>query len=126
MPAHEPPTIDAYLESARSRLDRVEPSDLAREIRHGAVVVDLRDSARRDLEGSFPGAIEMEYTFLEWRLAPSSGTRLDIDSNAKVIMMCNDGYSSSLAAARLQDLGLSTATDLVGGYRAWKKFTDAE
>ncbi len=121
MPAEEPATIDTYLARARSLLARVEPEDLEREMSAGAVVVDVRDSARRASDGSIPGAIEMDYTVLEWRLAPSSDTRLDIDPDAKVIVVCNEGYSSSLAAARLQQLGVPNATDLVGGYLAWKK-----
>ncbi len=112
-------TIDEYLSAARQRLDRVQPEDLAREVVAGAILVDVRDTAQRQRQGELPGAI-IDLTVLEWRLAPSSNQRtIDIEPDQRVILVCRDGYSSSLAAARLQELGVAGATDLVGGYAAW-------
>lgn len=113
-------TLDAYLADARSRLDRVAPLELDHAIEEGAVVVDIRPSELRTLHGDLPGAMIIGLDVLEWRLAPSSPTRvIDIAEGRRVILVCQQGYSSSLAAARLRDLGIAGATDLVGGYEAW-------
>ena len=115
-----PRTLDDILASARARLDRVPPSDLQAAIDAGSIVVDVRDSAQRATQGPLHGALVIDLTVLEWRLAPSSATRIaDIDPDQRVILVCSEGYSSSLAAARLQDLGVSGATDLEGGFTAW-------
>ena len=123
-PAEEQPetiTVDAWLTEARARLDRVQPQDLAQEIADGAIVIDTRDSADREAEGALPGAVIVTRNVLEWRMSPSSPTRLEgITADSRVIIVCNDGFSSSIAAASLHDLGLPRATDLVGGYRAWR------
>ena len=123
-PAEEQPetiTVDAWLTGARARLDRVQPQDLAQEIADGAIVVDIRDSADREAEGAMPGAVIVTRNVLEWRMSPSSPTHLEgITADSRVIIVCNDGFSSSIAAASLHDLGLPRATDLVGGYRAWR------
>jgi rhodanese-related sulfurtransferase len=119
------PSLDEVLQRARTRLRRVPPEDLAAAMAAGALVIDVRDSADRAAEGELPGAHIVDLTVLEWRLAPSSETRVfAIDPEQKVILVCNDGYSSSLAASRLQDLGVSGATDLIGGFRAWRAFCD--
>jgi rhodanese-related sulfurtransferase len=118
-----PRTLDDVLASARARLDRVPPSDLQAAIDAGSIVVDVRDSAQRATQGPLPGALVIDLTVLEWRLAPSSATRIvDIDPDRRVILVCSEGYSSSLAAARLQDLGVSRATDLEGGFTAWRSW----
>lgn len=118
-------TIDEYLAAARARLDRVRPEDLAGEIEAGTVVIDVRDSAQRDRDGAIPGAIPIDLTVLEWRLAPTSQWKtIAVDTDQKVILVCDQGFSSSLAAARLQDLGLSGVTDLEGGFTAWKALPD--
>ena len=126
-PAEEQPetiTVDAWLTGARARLDRVQPQDLAQEIADGAIVIDTRDSADREAEGALPGAVIVTRNVLEWRMSPSSPTRLEgITADSRVIIVCNDGFSSSTAAAGLHDLGLPRATDLVGGYRAWRAAT---
>ncbi len=126
-PAEEQPetiTVDAWLTGARARLDRVQPQDLAQEIADGAIVIDTRDSADREAEGALPGAVIVTRNVLEWRMSPSSPTRLEgITADSRVIIVCNDGFSSSIAAASLRDLGLPRATDLVGGYRAWRAAT---
>ena len=121
---NEPPTLDEYLASARARLDRVRAEELDEELRAGTVVIDVRDSAQRKRQGEIPGAIPIDLTVLEWRLAPSSRWRsVDVGPEQKLILVCSEGFSSSLAAARLQDLGLKGATDLEGGFSAWKTMT---
>jgi rhodanese-related sulfurtransferase len=114
------PAINRMLDDARRGLDRVVPEDLEREVAAGAVVIDTRPEANRRDEGELPGAIVIERIVLEWRLDPSSPWKLDgVDADTRAIIVCNEGYSSSLAAATLRQLGLHRATDLVGGYRAW-------
>jgi rhodanese-related sulfurtransferase len=114
--------IDARLAAARARLDRVAPEDLAAEVDGGALVVDIRPASDRAGEGELPGAVAIERIQLEWRLDPTSGAAIDgAAADRRVIVVCNDGYASSLAAADLRELGLSRATDLVGGYRAWRR-----
>lgn len=116
------PTLDDFLDSARSRLDRVHPTDLDEAVAAGALLVDIRPIEYRSREGEMPGAIVIDRLVLEWRLAPSSAHRsIEVKPGQQVIVFCNDGYSSSLAAATLIDLGVEGATDLVGGYRAWKR-----
>jgi rhodanese-related sulfurtransferase len=115
------PTIDEYLESARARLNRVSPEDLDAAIADGALAVDIRPERNRVDEGEIPDAIVIDRGVLEWRLAPSSDARtIDVEPGQQVILFCNDGYQSSVAAATLLDLGVDGATDLVGGYRAWR------
>ncbi|MGW3992688.1 rhodanese-like domain-containing protein [Amycolatopsis sp. NPDC004772] len=112
--------VDSLLASARSGLDRLTPAR-ARELQEaGALVVDIRPLANRAAEGEIPGAVIVERIHLEWRLAPDSEWRLPaVGPESTVIVVCNEGYSSSLAAADLQRLGLPGATDLEGGFRAW-------
>lgn len=119
--AIQPSQIARVLEESRRNLDRVEPADLAAEMAAGALVVDTRSAAHREAEGELPGAIVIERTVLEWRVDPTSPDRISEadDPERRVIVVCSDGYSSSLAAETLQRLGLRRATDLVGGYRAW-------
>jgi rhodanese-related sulfurtransferase len=113
--------VAQMLADARAELDRVAPRDLAAEIDAGAIVVDIRPSENRAAEGSLPDAIAIERIHLEWRLDPTSAHRLEIASpDRRIIIVCNEGYASSLAAQSLRRLGLSQATDLVGGYRAWR------
>jgi rhodanese-related sulfurtransferase len=112
--------IDALLARARAVLDRVEPGDLDGELAAGAVLIDIRPVEQRQRDGELNGAIIIDRNVLEWRLDPTSPDRLPIASSADIryILVCNQGYSSSLAAATLRDLGLSRATDLVGGFQA--------
>lgn len=113
--------IDARLAAARARLDRVEPADLDAAVAAGALVVDIRPEADRRAEGALPGALVVERIHLEWRLDPTSDHRVpEASAGRAVVLVCNEGYASSLAAADLQDLGVPGATDLVGGYRAWR------
>ena len=115
--------IDTLLERARRSLERVSPQDLADEVAAGAVLVDIRPAADRASEGELPGAIVIERNVLEWRLDPTSEHRLAVASDdARIIVVCNEGYASSLAAHSLQQLGVTRATDLDGGYRGWRHY----
>jgi rhodanese-related sulfurtransferase len=114
-------TVEELLAEARCRLVRLSPHETFAAQRDGAVLVDIRPQRNREFEGGLPGAQVIERNVLEWRLDPASDARLDIASyDLQVIVICNEGYTSSLAAAALQDLGVHPATDLVGGYRAWR------
>ena len=116
--------IDALLDAARARLDRVAPSDLAAVAAAGALVVDIRPEHNRREEGELPGALVIDRNVLEWRLDPTSGFEIpESHAGRRVVLVCNEGYASSLAAATLLDLGLDGATDLDGGYRAWAALT---
>ena len=113
--------IDEILAAARRGVDRVEPAELAAAQAAGAHVIDIRSAATREPEGHLPGATVMERLVLEWRLDPSSAHRMASgpEHDDLVIMVCNEGYYSSLAARDLRDLGFHRATDLVGGFRAY-------
>ena len=113
--------VEVLLEHARASLDRVQPERLATEVATGAVVIDIRPVDQRTRDGELPGAVVIDRNVLEWRLDPTSPHRapIDIDHQTRLIVVCNEGYSSSLAAATLRELGLTRATDLVGGYQAW-------
>ncbi len=114
--------VDRLLAESRRRLERIAPEDLASAVAAGALVVDIRPMAERLAEGELPGAVVVERNVLEWRLDPTSAHRIPeaADPDRQVVVVCNDSYQSSLAAAALQDLGRPTATDLIGGYRAWR------
>lgn len=116
-------TIDEMLEVARRRVQRLSPAETAAAQRAGALLIDTRDSSDRAAEGSIPGAVVHHRNVLEWRADPDAelaDPRI-ADRALQLIVVCNDGYSSSLAAASLVDLGFTRAGDLIGGYRAWKK-----
>ena len=116
-----PKTIDELLAAARARLARVDPQAAAAIREAGGLLVDIRPAAQRRREGEIPGAIVVERNVLEWRLDPASPHRLAgiTGYDHSIVIVCSEGYASSLAAAVLQDLGLWGATDLVGGFRAW-------
>jgi rhodanese-related sulfurtransferase len=114
-------TINELLEEARSRIDRLSPADVQREMADGALVVDTRCASQRQVAGVIPGAAHVPLSVLFWRLDPASGysdPRWD-DPARRVILICEDGYSSSLAAATLRDLGFDHAADMDGGFTAW-------
>ncbi len=114
-------TIDDLLREAREQIDRLTPQEAAREAESGAVLVDTRCSEDREREGAIPGSLHVPRTLLEWRADPSCDhcdPRI-ADLEARLIVVCNDGYSSSLAAANLRRLGFSRVADLAGGYRGW-------
>jgi rhodanese-related sulfurtransferase len=115
-------TVNDLLAAARARLDRPDPQRAAELVRRGALLVDTRPGWQRADEGELPGALVIERNHLEWRLDPTSDACIPeaTDHDVTWIVVCSEGYSSSLAAASLQDLGLRNATDLDGGYRAWK------
>lgn len=116
-------SIDRYLADARARLDRVAPEDVDGEIEQGAVLVDIRPAADIDDRGTHPKAIHIERNVLEWRLAPSSDARIgDFGDGRRVILMCNEGYQSSVSASLLKELGVEGATDLIGGYEAYAEW----
>jgi rhodanese-related sulfurtransferase len=116
-------TVDDLLAAARARLDRVDPQRAAALAAEGAHLVDTRPQWQRDQEGSLPGALIIERNHIEWRLDPTSSARIPeaVDHDVAWILFCSEGYSSSLAAASLQDIGLHRATDVDGGFQAWKK-----
>ena len=115
-------TVEDLLARARARLRRLEPADAAAAVARGALLVDIRPAWQRADEGEIPGALLIERNHLEWRLDPSSDARNPeaVDHDVEIIVVCSEGYSSSLAAASLHDLGLHRATDLVGGFVAWR------
>ncbi len=105
-------------------MDRVEPVDLASAQAAGALVVDIRPIEQRQRDGELPGAVVVDRNVLEWRLDPTSPHRLAIADRPerRIVIVCNEGYCSSLAARTLQLLGLANATDLRGGYQAWARW----
>jgi rhodanese-related sulfurtransferase len=113
--------ISRLLAESRRGLDRVEPADLAAVQAAGALVVDIRPVEQRQRDGELPNAVLIDRNVLEWRLDPTSPHRLALahDPDRRIVLVCNEGYSSSLAAHTLQRLGLPHATDLRGGYQAW-------
>ena len=114
--------IDELLAEARSGLVRVSPADALAALQSGeAVVVDIREEDKRRRDGRVPGAVEIDRNVLEWRCDPQSEWRDErvSDPSRPLVVMCNEGYQSSLAAATLQRLGLPKATDLEGGFQAW-------
>jgi rhodanese-related sulfurtransferase len=117
----ERPEIDRLLDEARAALGgRVGPAELDTELAAGALVVDIRPEANRRDEGELPGAVVIERIHLEWRLDPTGPHRIpEAAPGRRVVIVCNEGYASSLAAATLRQLGVEGATDLDGGYRAW-------
>ena len=116
-------SINEILSDARQRLRRLDPAQAQAAMRDGALLVDIRPQAQRQAEGSVPGALTVERNVLEWRFDPRSDARLPQAAgyDLRLIVMCSQGYTSSLAAASLQDLGLRQATDLAGGFAAWAR-----
>jgi rhodanese-related sulfurtransferase/mannose-6-phosphate isomerase-like protein (cupin superfamily) len=116
-------SIEQVLSAARARLRRLSPDEAYEAVaKTEAILVDIRPESQRAIEGSIAGALVVERNVLEWRLDPASSTRLPVatDHDLHAIVFCSEGYTSSLAAAALQDLGLWRATDIVGGFHAWR------
>jgi rhodanese-related sulfurtransferase len=114
-------SIDEILAAARARLTRLGPVLACQAVADAALLVDIRPHAQRLIEGEIPGAMIIERNVLEWRFDPASAARLPVASyDLHVIVFCSEGYTSSLAAASLQDLGVWRATDLDGGFLAWQ------
>ena len=112
--------IDAVLEAARTRLTRLAADEVPAALDRGAVLVDIRPAAQRAEEGEVPAAVVIERNVLEWRCDPTSDAKIAqaVGDDVEWLVLCSEGYTSSLAAAALQDLGLHRATDVIGGYHA--------
>ena len=115
-------SIDEVLADARARLVRLTPREAWDALGRGALLVDIRPAAQRAAEGAVPQAVVIERNVLEWRLDPASDHRIATATgyDLQVVVLCSEGYTSSLAAAALADLGLHRATDVVGGFHAWR------
>jgi rhodanese-related sulfurtransferase len=115
-------TIDQLLAEARARLRRVDPAEAQAAAARGARLVDIRSGEQRRADGVIPGALYYPRNVLEWRADPTSDASDPAlaDPEAEVILVCNEGYASSLAAVTLQELGFARATDLDGGFQAWR------
>ncbi|MFT2018806.1 rhodanese-like domain-containing protein [Streptomyces sp. 796.1] len=122
MTGHPPTSVDTLLDRARTHLDRLAPQDAAAAAERGAVLIDIRYGALRDRDGLIPGAHIVERNELEWRLDPAGDHRLPevTGHDLHAVIICNEGYASSLAALSLHQLGLARATDVVGGFQAWR------
>ncbi|MGV9878166.1 rhodanese-like domain-containing protein [Streptomyces sp. NPDC003006] len=120
--SEQPIGIDELLERVRLDLDRVVPREAYAISQAGGLLVDIRYAALRERDGLIPGALVVERNELEWRLDPQGSHRApEATGHAlRVVVICNEGYASSLAAASLRQLGLRHATDLVGGFQAWR------
>ena len=112
--------IDVVLRSARRRYRRLPAAEVPDAVRQGALLVDIRPQAQRFREGEIPGALVIERNVLEWRCDPTSDARLPeaVGDDVHWVIVCSEGYTSSLAAAALLDIGLHRATDVIGGYHA--------
>lgn len=121
-----PKSIDQYLLEVRAGLNRVEPAEAALMAERGALLVDIRPSELRSRDGEVPAAVVIDRNQLQWRLDPQSAHRIpQVDSSDDpysrlIILFCDEGYASSLAADDLQRLGLARATDVEGGFQAWR------
>ena len=115
-------SIAEILAAARSRLTRLTPDQAFAEASAGARLIDIRPAGQRAADGEIPGSVVIERSHLEWRLDPESDARLPwvTGYDLRPIVICAEGYTSSLAAAALLDLGLARATDVAGGYLAWR------
>jgi rhodanese-related sulfurtransferase len=109
-----PKTVEALLAEARAKLDRLEPLETHAAVEAGeALIVDVRQEHQRAADGVVPGATFIHRNVIEWRVDKLAGSK-------RVVVMCDEGYTSSLVAATLQELGLEDATDLAGGFQAWR------
>jgi rhodanese-related sulfurtransferase len=115
-------TLSELLGDARGRIERFEPEDALAAACDGALLVDIRSELARERDGVISGALHVPRTVLEWRLDPDSPWRnpLACDLERRVILFCDHGYSSSLAAATLTELGFVRAGDMIGGFLAWR------
>ena len=116
-------TIHDLLAAARARIDRVDVQAAVAAVERGAVLVDIRSELQRARDGEIPDAVRHPRSVLEWRLDPASDhadPALSADLRRRIILVCHEGYQSSLAAATLRDLGFERATDLIGGFVAWR------
>jgi rhodanese-related sulfurtransferase len=124
-----PPAIDRLLDGVRVAIEpRARPSDLPGVLERGGLVVDIRPIDLRERDGLIPGAVVVGRNVLEWRLDPTSPHRLAAVTgrDQEIVVVCDEGYASSLAAATLRQLGLGRATDLDGGFQAWRRAASAK
>ncbi|MFD2092877.1 rhodanese-like domain-containing protein [Blastococcus deserti] len=114
-------TVDELLERVRARIDRLQPAEAARRLADGALLVDIRPVELRDRDGEVPGSVVVDRNVLEWRPDQASPYRIPevTGSDLEVIVLCNQGYSSSLVADTLRSMGLRRAVDVIGGFEAW-------
>jgi rhodanese-related sulfurtransferase len=121
-------SADDLLAAARARIRRFEPEQLEQLLADGALVVDIRPAAQRATEGELGFGLIVERNVLEWRFDLSGGDALaEVNGyDQPVVVVCSEGYASSLAAASLRDLGFAGAGDLAGGFRAWRRWRDGE
>jgi rhodanese-related sulfurtransferase len=114
--------LHRLLARARFRLARLRPQEVGEAVQNGAILVDIRPESQRRMDGEIPGAVVIERNHLEWRLHPASAGRIGeaVDVDVHWIVICDEGYASSLAAATLRLIGLHRATDVVGGFQAWR------
>jgi rhodanese-related sulfurtransferase len=119
------PSADDLVADARRHIDRTRPDELDDVAESGGLIVDIRPVGQRSIEGELPGALIVERNVLEWRLDPNGLHRLpDVTGfDQQVVVVCSEGYASSLAAASLRDLGFHRVSDLAGGYRAWVEWS---
>jgi rhodanese-related sulfurtransferase len=113
--------VDALVERARAGMRRLDPYETRAAVAAGALLIDTRTDRQRAVQGNLPGAIVIDRTVLEWRLDPTSASRIPeaTGNERQIVVVCRQGYSSSLAAASLRAVGLHRATDMVGGVEAW-------
>ncbi len=118
----EPVGIDELLERIRAGYERLAPPQAAAAAAEGAQLVDIRYAALRERDGLVPGALVVERNELEWRLDPRGSHRAPeaVSHDLRIVVICNEGYASSLAVASLRQLGLRRVTDLIGGFQAWR------
>jgi rhodanese-related sulfurtransferase len=116
-------SIEEILAAAREQLARLTPEEAHAACAAGATLIDIRPAAQRAAAGEIPGSVVIERNHLEWRLDPASDARLPwvTGYDLRPIVICTEGYTSSLAASALKDLGFALATDVAGGYQAWQK-----
>jgi rhodanese-related sulfurtransferase len=114
-------TIDQLLADVRLRIGRIEPEDVPARQAAGALLIDTRPWEQRSRDGEVPGALVVDRNVLEWRLDPSSPDRLPqvTGYDLEVVVLCHEGYSSSLVADTLRTLGLTRTVDVIGGFVAW-------
>jgi rhodanese-related sulfurtransferase len=115
-------TVNDLLAASRSRIERLEPHAVLAATREGAIVIDTRCTEQRRETGVIPGSVHVPLSVLYWRLDPASGSKDAslADPERQVILVCAHGYSSSIAAATLRDLGFARASDIDGGFEAWQ------
>jgi rhodanese-related sulfurtransferase len=116
------PTIDDLLAAARARLERLTAVEALEATRHGAVIIDIRPQEQRRRTGVVPGALYFPRNHLEWRIDPTSEWAHPAvsDPETRIVLMCNEGYATSLAAVTLHDMGFAQATDMIDGFDGWR------